>query len=112
MNLPLGNPRRSFGSWLRNRRKSTGKSIADIANETGMSIGRVKRIETGYDRISPYRLYDFSLAYGVSFDQMMDEILVLEPRLYEEFRAFERQIVEVLKTDTSYARHLMVNLGL
>jgi len=112
MNLPLGPPRKTFGSWLRQRRQRRNKTITQVAVDVGMSIGRIKRVESGYDRISPFRLFDFAAAYGVSFDQMLDEVRILEPKLYEEFRCFEDQLSQAIKSGSGFGRQFLVNLSL
>jgi hypothetical protein len=66
----------------------------------------------GYDRVSPFRLYDFSEAYGVSFDEMIDQVRILEPELFEEFSAFTKQVIWVLKSDCSFGRQLAEDLRL
>lgn len=110
MVLTLGNKRRHMGEWLRERRHRTGKSAVQVGKETGLGPSRIKRIEMGYDRISPFRLYDFSLAYGVSFDELMDKVFLLEPELYREFQLFVRQMLWVMKSGSSFGRQLAMDL--
>lgn len=56
---------KDLGMRIRERRRMSGKSLADVAGHLGVAYQQLYKYETGLNRISAYRLKQLSEALGV-----------------------------------------------
>jgi len=62
----------AFGSNLRKLRKSKGYTQEDLANELGIEISQISRIERGKINTSIYMVRSLSLALGCSIEVLFE----------------------------------------
>jgi CheY-like chemotaxis protein len=68
--------RESLGSAIRERRKSLGLTLAQMAQRTGVSLGYLSQIELGKNSASIETLYRISLGLGI---KMAELFLTIQP---------------------------------
>ncbi len=66
--------RESLGSAIRERRKSLGLTLAQMAQRTGVSLGYLSQIELGKNSASIETLYRISLGLGVRMSELFQAV--------------------------------------
>jgi CheY-like chemotaxis protein/DNA-binding XRE family transcriptional regulator len=66
--------RESLGSVIRERRKSLGLTLAQMAQRTGVSLGYLSQIELGKNSASIETLYRISLGLGVKIADLFQTV--------------------------------------
>lgn len=62
----------SFGKNLRNIRESKGFTQEQLANELGLEISQISRIERGVINTSIYTLYQISTFFDIDVNELFD----------------------------------------
>ncbi len=66
--------RESLGSAIRERRKSLGLTLAQMAQRTGVSLGYLSQIELGKNSASIETLYRISLGLGIRMSELFQTV--------------------------------------
>ena len=61
-----------FGRRIKNLRKMKGIKRESLAEELGISVNQIQKMETGYNRISASRLQKIAYFFGVSITCFYD----------------------------------------
>ncbi|MDT0182621.1 helix-turn-helix domain-containing protein [Microbacterium sp. ARD31] len=70
-----------IGARLRSIRQSSGRSLASVAQQMGISSSALSQIETGAMQPSVNRLIEFVTVLGVPVSAIFDDLAVFSPRL-------------------------------
>jgi transcriptional regulator with XRE-family HTH domain len=70
-----------IGARLRSIRQSSGRSLASVAQQMGISSSALSQIETGAMQPSVNRLIEFVTVLGVPVSAIFDDLAVFAPRL-------------------------------
>ncbi len=81
--------RRSFGRWIRQKRKDAGLTIRQLAENLEYSDGRIKRIESGYDPIPIKKIFGYSKVLRLSINEILNQMKWCDPDRVEEFKQIE-----------------------
>ena len=66
--------RESLGSAIRERRKTLGLTLAQMAARTDVSLGYLSQIELGKNSASIETLYKISLGLGIRMSELFESI--------------------------------------
>lgn len=75
-----------IGAAMRQRRKAMGKTLVDIAQETGLTIGFISQIERGLSAPSLTSFMRIAGALGTSVEQLLSV-----PEAYQPFQAQDQR---------------------
>lgn len=88
---PMDPSRKSFGLWLRRKRKDAGFSVKNIAQTMQCSTQRIKGIECGYDPLPMPWIFDLAKLYNVRFEEFTYRLEMAEPRLMKSFYTLDEK---------------------
>lgn len=71
----------AVGPRLKQLRRRRGSTLADLAEETGISVSTLSRLEGGLRRPTLEQLLPLARAYGVTLDELVDAPPTGDPRV-------------------------------
>ena len=66
--------RESLGNAIRERRKSLGLTLSEMAKRTGVSLGYLSQIELGKNSASIETLYRIGLGLGMKMSELFEKV--------------------------------------
>jgi transcriptional regulator with XRE-family HTH domain len=81
MNEPLDHTLEAIGPRLRQLRQRRDLTLTDLADETGVSVSTLSRLEAGLRRPTLEQLLPLARTYGLTLDELVDPPATGDPRI-------------------------------